>query len=77
MTKKVILTSVLVIWTVICVAMSVSMIRNNAGIGFPVWLHLVLLIAFLSTGLVDIKKKKVMYGVLFFLKVFYSFVSVC
>ncbi|EIA20978.1 hypothetical protein KKC_03864 [Listeria fleischmannii subsp. coloradonensis] len=66
MTKKVILTSVLVIWTVICVAMSVSMIRNNAGIGFPVWLHLVLLIAFLSTGLVDIKRKSYVWSIILF-----------
>ncbi len=66
MTKKVILTSVFFIWTIICVVMSISMIKNDSGIDFPIWLHIVLLIAFLSTGLVDIKRKKYVWSFILF-----------
>ncbi|MBC2255603.1 hypothetical protein C2D64_01385 [Listeria ivanovii] len=62
--KRIILTSALIVWSIVCIYMSISMISNNTGIDFPVWLHIILLICFLATGILNVKKKEYLWSVM-------------
>ncbi|ECJ9747842.1 hypothetical protein FQR52_15050 [Listeria monocytogenes] len=64
--KRIILTSALIVWSIVCIYMSISMISNNTGIAFPMWLHIILLICFLATGIVNVKKKEYLWSVMLF-----------
>ncbi|HHQ0805505.1 TPA: hypothetical protein ACSKLY_002968, partial [Listeria monocytogenes] len=39
---------------------------NNTGIAFPVWLHIILLICFLATGILNVKMKEYLWSVMLF-----------
>ncbi|EEO3716562.1 hypothetical protein ISM54_003053 [Listeria monocytogenes] len=64
--KRIILTSALIVWTIVCIYMSISMFSTNTGIAFPVWLHIILLICFLATGILNVKKKEYLWSVMLF-----------
>ncbi|EAC3456895.1 hypothetical protein IBL99_002922 [Listeria monocytogenes] len=64
--KRIILTSALIVWSIVCIYMSISMISNNTGIAFPVWLHTILLICFLATGILNVKMKEYLWSVMLF-----------
>ncbi|EIA3997738.1 hypothetical protein K7G10_002995 [Listeria monocytogenes] len=64
--KRIILTSALIVWSIGCIYMSISMISNNTGIAFPVWLHIILLICFLATGILNVKMKEYLWSVMLF-----------
>lgn len=63
--KRIILTSTLIVWTIVCIYMSISMVSNNTGIAFPIWLHIILLICFLATSIVNVKKEYLWSTMLF------------
>ncbi|EAC3748329.1 TPA: hypothetical protein NR883_002757 [Listeria innocua] len=64
--KRIILISALIVWSIVCIYMSISMISNNTGIAFPVWLHIILLICFLATGILNVKMKEYLWSVMLF-----------
>ncbi|WP_373554942.1 hypothetical protein AB2Q64_02455 [Listeria monocytogenes] len=64
--KRIILTSTLIVWTIVCIYMSISMVSNNTGIAFPIWLHTILLICFLATSIVNVKKKEYLWSTMLF-----------
>ncbi|EAE8347063.1 hypothetical protein BOQ23_09075 [Listeria monocytogenes] len=64
--KNIILTCALIVWTIVCIYMSVSMFQNNSGIAFPIWLHIILLVCFLATGIVNMKKKEYLWSIMLF-----------
>ncbi|MBF2554858.1 hypothetical protein IA816_03500 [Listeria marthii] len=64
--KRIILTSTLIVWTIVCIYMSISMVSSNTGIVFPIWLHIILLICFLATGIVNVKKKDYLWSTMLF-----------
>ncbi|ELK9727086.1 hypothetical protein RWA12_001224 [Listeria monocytogenes] len=64
--KRIILTSTLIVWTIVCIYMSISMVSNNTGIAFPIWLHIILLICFLATSIVNVKKKEYLWSTMLF-----------
>ncbi|EHD7748520.1 TPA: hypothetical protein RFY70_001470 [Listeria monocytogenes] len=64
--KRIILTSTLIVWTIVCIYMSISMVINNTGIAFPIWLHIILLFCFLATSIVNVKKKEYLWSTMLF-----------
>ncbi|EAE4438017.1 hypothetical protein BLI27_06020 [Listeria monocytogenes] len=64
--KRIILTSILIVWTILCIYMSISMVSSNTGIAFPIWLQIILLICFLATGIVNVKKKEYLWSAMLF-----------
>ncbi|EAD6939816.1 hypothetical protein AAV12_15235 [Listeria monocytogenes] len=64
--KRIILTCTLIVWTIACIYMSFSMISNKTGIVFPVWLHIILLICFLATGILNVQKKEYLWSAILF-----------
>ncbi|EAE9903500.1 hypothetical protein CDH96_13535, partial [Listeria monocytogenes] len=41
-------------------------VSSNTGIAFPIWLHIILLICFLATGIVNVKKKEYLWSAMLF-----------
>ncbi|EAE3068703.1 hypothetical protein FOI44_15065, partial [Listeria monocytogenes] len=41
-------------------------VSNNTGIAFPIWLHIILLICFLATSIVNVKKKEYLWSTMLF-----------